>query len=195
MINFIRMWFMLKCGFNSALPQYWHSWGGRQVGKRNDPNSVIHFLPNPLQAYFFHNFMYLPVLLGWTFCSFCSKSVTCFLSISSNLFAPPFWLDLVFLFGAIWQMSSGQSFICLSAQPKLQTATQIWRNIKLKTWWKFLDKSVVICAFIRVSVFIVLIVRIWYNAWLGGANCWWPGTIIYIYTHTAASSRHSLYTG
>ena len=55
MINFIRMWFMLKCGFNSALSQYWHSWGGRQVRKRNDLNSVIHFLPNPLQAYFFHN--------------------------------------------------------------------------------------------------------------------------------------------
>ena len=58
-----------------------------------------------------------------------------------------------------------------------------WRGMEIST--KVYVKT------LRVSVFIVHIFRLGYNVWLGDANCWWPGTIIHIYTHplTAAPSK------
>ena len=131
-IHLVSMWLIFKCEFNGAKRPFSNIGtvvvvDTGKVRKRNGLDSIIHFVPNPLltlTSFQFHTILFVDPFWLWTFCSFCSKSVTYFLSISSNLFARPFWLDVVFLFSKIWQMSSGQSLICLSAQPKLQTTTE-----------------------------------------------------------------------
>ena len=121
-----------------TLFQYWHSCGGRHWKSEKKEWSRFHHSFCSKSTLEFNFFPISPNLFVdpfwlWTFCSFCSKSVTYFLSISSYLFARLFWLDVVFLFSKIWQMSSGQSLICLSTQPKLQTTTENGKQHNLKT--------------------------------------------------------------